>query len=284
MGAKVPRPHQCAYCGKPSARPTREHVFPDALDREFRKDGNPPAESYWIDRLEKKMVGGQPTVKDVCPKCNNVVLSKLDSYGLELYKRYFYRIAEAGESVKFDYDYDRLLRWILKLNFNSARANSADDLEDLQKHRWYILGEHKRPVRLALYLTLIFQHAIDDEAEARAIRLGAKISGSHHTPDMLRIGRFTIQDPGWTPLVSRTAIFQSFFFSFFFVSEKEPAADLARLKKLFSKHQPNAVLVVPERGHLRVGAGMSSSDAINTHIQKNIIHYAKIYPNLFAEE
>ena len=71
------------------------------------------------------MVGGQPTIKDVCPKCNNDVLSKLDSYGLELYKRCFYRIADAGESVTFDYDYERLLRWILKLNFNSARRKQC---------------------------------------------------------------------------------------------------------------------------------------------------------------
>jgi len=54
-------------------------------------------EPYWIDRLDEKMVGGEPTVKDVCQECNNVVLSQLDSYGLKLYKNYFCKIAEQNE-------------------------------------------------------------------------------------------------------------------------------------------------------------------------------------------
>ena len=236
-----------------------------------------------MDRLEKKMVGGQLTVKDVCQKCNNGVLSELDSYGLELFKRYFGRIAETGESVTFDYDYDRLLRWILKLSFNSARANNANDLQHLQKHRWYILGQRKRPARLALYLTLVFQHAVDEDTRARATQLGAKISDLH-TPDMLRIGRFTIQDSAWTPLVSRTTILQSFFFSFFWVSEKAPGSEITRLKGLFTKHQENAVFLAPDRERVRVSAGMSSSDAITTHIQKNLTHYAKMFPHLYPEE
>ena len=49
------------------------------------------------------MVGGQPTLKDVCSQCNNVVLGRLDSYGVELYRRYFFRIADEGEVVTFEY-------------------------------------------------------------------------------------------------------------------------------------------------------------------------------------
>src|SRR5271170_1789254 len=114
---------KCAYCSEIKSALTREHVFPNALDKEFRKDGSSMREPYWIDRLDEKMVGGEPTVKDVCQECNNVVLSQLDSYGLKLYKNYFCKIAEQNEMVKFEFDYDLLLRWILKLSYNSARAN-----------------------------------------------------------------------------------------------------------------------------------------------------------------
>jgi len=182
--------------------------------------------------------------------------------------------------VKFEFDYDLLLRWILKLSYNSARANKADDLEHLQKYRWYILGKHKRPTRLALYLTLIFRHGIDEETKIKAAKNQIEIS-EYHTPDMLRIGKFAIQNSDWSALISRTVIFQSFFFSIFSVNEKAPAVALAQLKKLFQKYQKNAVPLVADRNCVSVSAGISSEEAINTHILLNAPYYAKKFPNIF---
>jgi hypothetical protein len=276
-----PPSRQCAYCGEQKTALTREHIFPAALDREFSKDGTGMREPYWLDRLDEKMVGGQPTVKDVCPECNNVILSKLDSYGLQLYQRNFHRIAENNETVEFDYDYNQLLRWILKLSYNSARANKADDVKHLQKHRWYILGRHKRPARLALYLTLIYRHELDAETKARAAERNIEVS-EHHTPDMLRIGHFAIQEPGWNPLVSRTVIFQSYLFSVFSLGEKVPASGLVDLKKLFAKAQKSAVFIRPDGNRVRVSAGLSSSEALNTHIMMNIPYYSRKFPHLLS--
>lgn len=272
---------KCAYCGESKSQLTREHLFPNSLDREFQKDcDNPMREPYWLDRLDEKMVGGQPTIKDVCPECNNVTLSKLDSYGVELYKKFFFKIADQDALVRFEFDYDLLLRLILKLSYNSARANNADDLEHLRKYRWYVLGKHKRPARLALHLTLIFRHEVDEETKIMAAKKQVQIS-EYHTPDMLRIGRFTIQNPDWTPLISRTVVFQSFFFSIFSVSEKARAADLVRLNKLFRQYEKGAVPLTPGFSSVSIRAGMPSSEAINTHILLNASYYAKKFPNIF---
>jgi hypothetical protein len=100
-------------------------------------------------------VAGAPRIKDVCAKCNNVVLSRLDTYGLQLYRDSFSRIFEREQSVCFEYDYDKLLRWLLKLNYNSGRANRAEDTEHLKKLRWYMIGERKRPKRISLFVTLL---------------------------------------------------------------------------------------------------------------------------------
>jgi hypothetical protein len=273
---------KCAYCGDLKSALTLEHVFPASLDKEFRKDGDSIREAYWIERLDKKMVGGQPTIKDVCQECNNGVLSQLDSYGVSLYQKYFCRIAEENGVVKFEYDYDLLLRWILKLSYNSARVNKANDLEHLQKYRWYVLDRHKRPSRLALYLTLVFKHEIDEKTRMLANEKLIEMP-EYHSPDMLRIGRFEIQNPDWAALISRTAIFQSFFFSIFSLNEKTPASAFLGLNELFRKFHRNAVLVAPDRKCVQINAGMSSQDAINSHIMVNAPYYAKKFPDLFSE-
>src|SRR5205085_1146877 len=151
------------------------------------------------------------------------------------------------------------------------------------KHRWYILGKHKRPKRLACYLTLIFEHGLDEQTKAVGAARGIAISDSHR-PDMLRIGRFTFPEPQWTPLVSRTAIFQSYLFSFFFISEKAPASVLTEFKKLFCQRQKGAVLLLPEKNRIWVSAGMSSADAFNTHVWVNADYYARKFPQIFSDQ
>jgi 5-methylcytosine-specific restriction endonuclease McrA len=272
---------QCAYCGTATSALTREHVFPASLDREFRKDAEKPmASPYWLDRLDEKMVGGQPTVKDVCEICNNVVLSALDSYGVELYRKFFSRIADKGDKVHFQYDYDRLLRWLLKLNYNSARANKAADLESLQKLRLYILDRKPRPKRIALYLTLLHRHEIPEDVKLKAVKHGIPISETND-PDMLRIGHFAITSPEWNPLLSRTAIFQSYFFSFILIGDKEPAQELERLKKTLSQKWPGAVLLQSSQSRVSVQASMPANDSFKTHIWKNQSYYQRKFPAVF---
>jgi hypothetical protein len=260
---------------------THEHIFPASLDREFGKDAARMAEPYWIDRLEKKMVGGEPTIKDVCRTCNNVVLSQLDEYGLQLYRRYFYRIAEQSDSVLFEFDYDRLLRWLLKMTYNSARANQASDLEALGRLRAYIIGNKVRPRRIALFLTLLYRHRIPDKVMLEASQKQIDVSPTHD-PDMLRIGHFVVNQAGWNPLLSRTIILQSYFFSLIVIQEKGPAAELQRLKSLFLRSWPKAVLLEPTRNRIRIQASVPSEEAFNTHVWVNMDYYSRAFPQIFG--
>lgn len=67
-------------------------------------------------------ITGQPTIKDVCIDCNNGSLSKLDEYAVNLYDRYFHQLVEPGDLVTFEFDFDLLARWLLKIVYNHARA------------------------------------------------------------------------------------------------------------------------------------------------------------------
>jgi hypothetical protein len=130
---------ECAYCGKP-AKFTREHIWPDCiLDRI-------PPKGIRFSHKTKTAHGGDYTIRDVCEKCNNVRLSPLDTYFCNLYDKYFAVAKGENEVVDFQYDYHLLLRTLLKLSYNSARAGFGDD-GTLARTVPYILGtDLTRPV------------------------------------------------------------------------------------------------------------------------------------------
>ena len=93
------------------------------------------------------MVGGEGKVKDVCAECNNGVLSDLDGYGKKL-------LSESGllvhnyvkMSITLRYDYELLLRWLLKISFNSSRTDGAHS-HLFEKYVPFILGKSPAPPR-----------------------------------------------------------------------------------------------------------------------------------------
>ncbi|NIE64032.1 HNH endonuclease [Burkholderia sp. Ax-1719] len=112
----------CAYCRED--RPlTREHIIP-AFIYDFQKQ----QEGTFIgwNEVAQRMVGGEGKIKDVCEDCNNGVLSDLDSYGKHL-------LTDSGllvqnytkQGLALRYDYSLLLRWLLKISFNSSRTDGA---------------------------------------------------------------------------------------------------------------------------------------------------------------
>ncbi|MCD6076076.1 MAG: hypothetical protein K0R89_14 [Ramlibacter sp.] len=136
----------CSYCGE-AGRATREHVVPAFLLAHQKSIGARP--EGWNDAA-RKVVQGDAVIRDVCAECNNGTLSRLDEYGKTL-------LTSAGvltsnfvrRRVEFSYDYDLLLRWVLKIVYNSARAShSADDL--YRAYLPYILESDSRPASVAL--------------------------------------------------------------------------------------------------------------------------------------
>ncbi|VVE36316.1 hypothetical protein PIN31009_03886 [Pandoraea iniqua] len=109
----------CAYCNVANVKFTREHVWPDNIIEKCESllTYNPKHENFYK---------GDPIVKDVCGSCNNNHLSKIDDYLASLFDKYFASYIESGQSAKFSYDYNFLLRGLLKISYNSARTTDNE--------------------------------------------------------------------------------------------------------------------------------------------------------------
>src|SRR6266516_2180549 len=127
----------CAYCEK-EGKLTNEHLWPVSLHRRMEQVRNSEGNNLYHSRLEKD-IPSEPQIKDVCASCNNGVLSDLDNYMCQLFDKYFYHILHRAEKVLFEYDYDRLSCWLLKICYNSARMHNSDVLA-LKPLMPYVLG------------------------------------------------------------------------------------------------------------------------------------------------
>ncbi|MEJ6529026.1 hypothetical protein [Exiguobacterium sp. USCH10] len=135
----------CSYC-KNEKKITREHLFPTSVLNLF------PECDFNIDG-ERMFKGNKITIKDVCEDCNNGVLSILDNYGKGLVEKYFVKEYFGNKIISFDYNYNMLSRWLLKLVYNIARKEKLDN-------RWfndnleYILGEEEVNDKFSIFAGL----------------------------------------------------------------------------------------------------------------------------------
>lgn len=110
---------KCAYCGDESHL-TREHIWPA-----FFNEKTEPRQFIYNGRV-RKFHKGELRISDVCQRCNNEKLSLLDSYLSEIYNQNLKKVISPGESAELNYKYDLLLRVLLKISYNSARAFDSD--------------------------------------------------------------------------------------------------------------------------------------------------------------
>jgi hypothetical protein len=138
---------KCAYCGR-SSDLTNEHVFPECFRKTFGAISiakTPSGEKAILSALE---------IGDVCGTCNSGPLSKLDTYLCALNDKYFSKVIHAGDCVRFEYDVDLLLRMLLKIGYNVARARRWP-LGHWEDATPYILGETQRPDGFRVFLQLM---------------------------------------------------------------------------------------------------------------------------------
>lgn len=121
----------CAYCGS-TDKLTKEHVFPDLTNRLF-----PDLKLTGMNGVDNIFIADL-TISDVCRKCNNGVLSFLDSYGKSLSENYF--INHVVDKITFDYNFNLLLRWLLKITYNGSRAFKTS-YSEFKPYINYILGD-----------------------------------------------------------------------------------------------------------------------------------------------
>ncbi|WP_419683761.1 hypothetical protein ACN22W_09445 [Burkholderia theae] len=115
---------RCAYCNVSGVKFTKEHIWPNNLIDKFEDllTYNPRNENFYK---------GDPVVKDVCGPCNNTYLSKVDAYLAGLFDSHFANYVEAGQSAEFSYDYNALLRGLLKISYNSVRSTANEKQKNL---------------------------------------------------------------------------------------------------------------------------------------------------------
>jgi hypothetical protein len=222
---------------------TTEHVRPSFL---YRKH---PGSKFGFHRKAGKFVAWEVVVRDVCAGCNNGVLSRLDAYGEQ-----FYRTNRCGhmprfpERVQLQYDYHQLLRWLLKISFNSARM-MGDEIPALRQCVPYILTGHG-PVPSVLMLEVLsplemgqstkesLKESLQDVLSARELKEFDSM-GSTMPPDTFWLG-----SAGVGRHFGRRVWFGSFCFYVWFLENRGSRSDRKRerqqLLHLTSKALPDA--------------------------------------------
>jgi len=128
----------CTYCGQ-EGRLTREHILPSFVYNYQYSIGKGKT-SGWREKPQR-IVEGEAVIKDVCERCNNVVLSELDAHVKNLLEKAgLFTKCFLKEYVTIDYNYNLLSRWLLKVAFNSSRA-SGRQLRVFDKFKNVILGK-----------------------------------------------------------------------------------------------------------------------------------------------
>ncbi|MBR2046503.1 MAG: hypothetical protein IJ958_10285 [Agathobacter sp.] len=150
---------KCAYCDF-EGKMTKEHVIPKGFINHMNWENQIVA----IEKAPARVINAELMIKDVCATCNNGELSKLDAYALNLFIECNDAISISTRKFYFKYNYDYLARWLLKICFNSARANGSDyDASVYQKNTNYILNREKASSKISIYATLLGYDNINPE-------------------------------------------------------------------------------------------------------------------------
>jgi hypothetical protein len=178
---------KCAYCQSEETL-TREHIWPKCMLNRMPE-------------LNLKYIGSRnllaPTelvISDVCAECNNKKLSVLDNYLCLLYDQSLKTFREDHTPFKFEYDYDHLLRVLLKLTYNSSRTMQREN-NQFEKYREMILEGGVRE-DVIVKLDIVTPSIID----------GEKIY-----PKSARIGSLQIPE-GSSKFILRAVSVNSFYF------------------------------------------------------------------------
>lgn len=238
---------RCAYCDR-TCQLTREHVIP-------RWYNDTPGENVTFNaRVPLLHDKGDLVVKDVCKRCNGGPLGSLDGYGKELYERYFQFLVYEKESISFAFDGDRLVRWILKLSYNSARTHRAD-VAILRNYRNVMLGEEQIPEKISCWLHVVSPTWTNQETGE--LRVARRVEHGHPSvdePRWFRICQLRMPELRKFFLVKRCVLINSFAFTLLIARSDEdlPCNDFEVSTKLFTKNYPRAKRILPGKGEVTI--------------------------------
>ena len=156
MKSSVPehKAKSCPYCGGLGPF-SREHIFPEWL---CRIRGPRGTNVNYSAAFPEKAILSDTVIGDVCGRpCNNNVLSKLDEYAKKVLVPAL-SAADSGGAVDLCVDRNRLLRWVLKVLFNCARATDVELARHYEQLVPFITGEaDQTPVCIDLWIAVVSQ-------------------------------------------------------------------------------------------------------------------------------
>jgi hypothetical protein len=252
---------KCAYCGN-EGKMTREHVIPSFLyefQRTFEK-----AMIGWNESAEK-MLSDEAKIKDVCLKCNNENLSSLDNGGKKI-------LSDAGLLVhNFDknfidlkYDFDMLMRWLLKISFNSARTDRVHSFIFEPFVDYILYGKNRIPrSRIALLVYFAAPEKLGpnqrNDPQYRMITGGKDI----FNPLIVRIsyGRSSSSDD----LLIRSVTFGALVFYLLISPDGSLPGHAAAAIRKFMKTHLGSVELTPKSKFLRLTPGKETSLDLQQH-------------------
>ena len=211
--------NRCAYCGL-AARPTDEHIWPNSLIDRYEgglRTYNPRGNRFYR---------GDPVIKDVCGDCNSGRLTGLDNYICELFDKSMHRVLLPGESVRMEYNYDKLLRSLLKITYNSSRAMKQPKItEALARFSPFILnGGYHRNVSIRLQIV----------TASKAINIVTE-EVRDFGPHALRTGTTAYQGPLRHRFFVRLVGINSFWFFLTFSFKEERLSKWREFSELWSQ-------------------------------------------------
>lgn len=220
---------RCPYCDGPGPF-TREHIWPDWVHRET---------GYGVNFSSRagKVLHSALVIRDVCKPCNNIALSGLDDHAAALYRSHFEHWVSAGQRVTFRYDHGRLLRWLLKVSFNSART-TGQDAAILGRYRHVIGSPHDCTPTSVFVAVRTIRPAYKNEnglivpVQPRGARCGRIIVPGHD---------------GDTRFVTRMISLNAYFFSIFLLEDDAmPPEEFASMIHRFGTPlTPDGVTLIP---------------------------------------
>jgi hypothetical protein len=258
----------CSYCDS-ECKATREHVVPSWYIQ------TPGDSEVFSARAPLTHVKGDLVVKDVCTSCNNGPLADLDAYGKQLYQNFFAEPVYADESVAFECDGSRLLRWLLKLSYNSARAQNTD-VRLFHGYRRAILGEAPFP-DLKCWLHVVTPSYIDEMQQiVRPAQRREQYAENLDKPLWFRIGQFRLPSHPALFLTQRIVMINSFAFVFLIPNRGTQQCDtnVEQWSKAFTDGYPQArsISIGSNRFVIRPG-----SDHTSLHRYGMLVSYPSRY-------
>ena len=233
----------CAYCGS-NGPMTREHVIPRFMYLYWKKSTDVIG---WNESAER-MLPSEQVIKDVCRRCNNGILGPLDAYAQEfLTNNGILATNFTRERIRLSYDYDRLLRWNLKVSYNSARRTRRQShiLEPFVPY--IVLGDiADRPKNISAFVHLSGGHKFSPSARQKLRKEGVIDRQGLCSPFLVRISCGEDHFGGFGGLLLRQNTWGMLVFSMLIFDEGLSAEKVEQRTEAFRRSQPRMRTLIPD--------------------------------------